>query len=216
MCRPYSGARVLDLGCGEGYCARRLRRGGAAEVLGIDLSSSMIDAALAEEERSPLGIRYQKGDATQLAQLDSAHFDLVVAVFLFNYLTTETMTACMREVLRVLRPGGKFVFSVPHPAFPYVRAPAPPFYFDLGDASYFGARDTRFAGKIWKRDGSALDVQVVHKTLEDYFNGLREAGFASLPELRELGVTQQIADVDPSFFAPLLGLPLHVALALTR
>ena len=216
MCRPYAGSRVLDLGCGEGYCARQLRRGGAAEVLGVDLSPGMIAGALAEEERAPLGIQYEQGDATDLEQLPDGRFDLVVAVFLFNYLTSEASTTCMREVRRVLRGGGRFVFSVPHPAFPYLRAPAPPFYFDVGGADYFAARDTRFAGKIWKRDGSALDVQLVHKTLEDYFACLKRAGFEALPELRELSVTPAIMEVDPPFFGPLLGLPLHMALAVTR
>jgi SAM-dependent methyltransferase len=216
MCQPYQGARVLDLGCGEGYCARALRNGGADEVLGIDLSPGMIAAALAEEQRAPLGIHYRQGDAGELGLLAGAYFDLVVAVFLFNYLTNDAMTACTREVRRLLRPGGKFVFAVPHPAFPFMRAPAPPFYFDLGGAGYFAARDTRFAGKIWKRDGSALDVQVVHKTLQDYFACLKGAGFEALPELRELGVTPQIMEVEPAFFGPLLGLPLHVAIAVTR
>jgi SAM-dependent methyltransferase len=216
MCQPYEGLRVLDLGCGEGYCARAMRRGGAGEVLGIDLSPGMIEAAQAEEQRAPLGIHYRQGDACELGLLAGSYFDLVVAVFLFNYLTNDAMLACMREVRRLLRPEGRFVFSVPHPTFPYLRAPEPPFYFDLGSESYFAARDKRFAGKIWKRDGSALEVQVVHKTLEDYFARLREAGFQALPELRELRVTPQILEVDPPFFGPLLGLPLHLALAIRR
>jgi toxoflavin synthase len=213
LCEPYYGARVLDLGCGEGYCARKLRSGGAGDVLGIDLSSGMIEAALKEEAERPLGIAYRQGDAQKLSALETGSFDLVVAVFLFNYLDSQATTNCMREVARVLRPGGKFVFSVPHPAFPYMRAPQAPFYFDLAGASYFAARNTRFPGKIWRRDGSALDVQVVHKTVEDYFTALGQAGFTKLPEVRELTVTQSIMDVDPAFFGPLLGLPLHMAVS---
>jgi SAM-dependent methyltransferase len=216
LCEPYRDARVLDLGCGEGYCARQLRRSGAGEVLGIDLSSGMIEAALREEAARPLGIEYRQGDAQMLTELSGDRFDLVVAVFLFNYLDCEAMTKCMREVFRVLKPEGKFVFSVPHPSFPYMRAPQAPFYFDLGGASYFAARNTRYPGKIWRRDGSALDVQVVHKTIEDYFTGLARAGFTRLPELRELTVTPSILEVDPKFFAPLLGLPLHLALSIVR
>lgn len=216
MCGPSAGTRVLDLGCGEGYCARQLRRAGASEVLGIDLSAGMIAAAIGEEQRTPLGIHYRQGDATDLGDLESESFDLAVAVFLFNYLTRDAMRICMREVRRLLRPGGRFVFSVPHPAFPYMRAPGPPFYFELAGESYYAARDRRFAGKIWKRDGSALDVQVVHKTFEDYFTALRRAGFECLPELRELGVTPEIAEIDPTFFGPLLGFPLHVAMGLVR
>lgn len=216
LCEPFQGARVLDLGCGEGYCARQLRRAGAGDVLGIDLSSGMIDAASAEERERPLGITYRQGDALDLAAIETGQLDLVVAVFLFNYLTREAMTSCMREVRRVLKPGGKFVFSVPHPTFPFMRAPAPPFFFDLGGTDYFTARNTRFAGKIWRRDGSALDVQVVHKTIEDYFCALEAAGFTRLPVLRELSVTPTIMEVDPAFFGPLLGQPLHLALAIQR
>lgn len=216
LCEPYHGARVLDLGCGEGYCARKLKSGGAGEVLGIDLSSGMIDAALKEESERPLGIVYRQGDAQKLAELETGSFDLVVAVFLFNYLDCAAMTNSMREVARVLRPDGKFVFSVPHPAFPYMRSPQAPFYFDLGGQSYFAARNTRYPGKIWRRDGSALDVQVVHKTVEDYFSALGQAGFSKLPELRELTVTQSIMEVDPAFFGPLLGLPLHMAFSVLR
>lgn len=216
LCEPYKGARVLDLGCGEGYCARQLKRAGAGEVLGIDLSERMIDAAIAEEAKHPLGIRYRQGDARELSLFASGELDLVVAVFLFNYLDCEAMTECMHEIHRVLKPGGKFVLSVPHPCFPYFRAPAPPFYFDLGGVDYFAARNTRFAGKIWRRDGSALDVQVVHKTFEDYFRALATAGFTSLPTVKELSVTPAIMEVDPTFFGPIAGLPLHVAMASAR
>jgi SAM-dependent methyltransferase len=216
MCGDVQGQHVLDLGCGEGYCARHLSRRGAQSILGIDVSSGMIAGAEAEEMRAPLGIRYRQGDATQLAELDDASFDLVIAVFLFNYLTTQQTTDCMQEIARVLRPRGRFVFSIPHPAFPFMRAPEPPFYFDLRGQTYVAARDTRFSGKIWKRDGSALEVQVVHKTFEDYFRALQRAGFRSLPEVRELTVTPEILRLDSAFFGPLADMPLHVAMSLER
>ena len=215
MCRPWERLRVLDLGCGEGYCARKLRQGAAGEVLGIDVSSGMIEAARREETRQPLGIRYEVGDATDLRQLPDASFDRVLAMFLFNYLTTDATTACMREVARVLAPGGRFVFAVPHPSLPWMREPAPPFYFDVG-AGYFAARNQRCPGKIWKRDGSQLEVQLVHKTLEDYFDALGSAGWQNLPRVRELRVTPEIMQIDPAFFGPLGDTPLHLAFAIER
>lgn len=216
LCRPYGGLTVLDLGCGEGYCSRILRQNGAGQVSGIDVSSSMIDAARREEERAPLGIRYAVGDARDLREQADGSFDLVLAMFLFNYLTTSALAACMREVRRVLAPSGRFVFAVPHPSLPWLLPARPPFYFDVQAQDYFGARDQRFAGKIWKRDGTPLDVQLVHKTLEDYFAALRQAGFRSLPSVLELRVTPEILAIDPAFFSPLLGTPLHLALAIDR
>jgi SAM-dependent methyltransferase len=216
MCRPWDRQRVLDLGCGEGYCARALRRGAAGDVLGIDVSSGMIEAARREEARQPLGITYEVGDATDLRQVPAEHFDLVLAMFLFNYLNTDQTRACMTEVARVLKPGGRFVFAVPHPSLPWLRDPSPPFYFDVGEHGYFAARNTRWPGKIWKRDGSQLEVQLVHKTLEDYFEALSAARFTRMPRVRELRVTPEILRVDPAFFEPLGDTPLHLAFAVER
>jgi SAM-dependent methyltransferase len=216
LCRPLAGRRVLDLGCGEGYVSRQICRSGARSVIGVDLSLQMIAAARREEERAPLGIRYEQGDATLLSKFPGESFELVVAVFLFNYLGRTAMQACMKEVARVLCKGGQFVFAVPHPAFPYLRRGGAPFYFDIGGVGYFAARDTRFGGKIWKRDGTPLDVQIVHKTFEDYFVALGAAGFQSLPLVRELHVTGEVLAIDPDFFRPLLELPLHLVFSLTR
>ncbi|HWU85642.1 MAG TPA: hypothetical protein VN253_00095, partial [Kofleriaceae bacterium] len=97
-----------------------------------------------------------------------------------------------------------------------VRDEEPPFYFSVGAGGYFSNRDRRFAGRIWKRDGTALEVQLVHKTFEDYFRALQAAGFRSLPAIRELGVTPEIEAIDPAFFGPLADVPLHVAFAVDR
>lgn len=215
MCEPAEGARVLDLGCGEGYCARALRRRGA-DVTGLDVSAGMIDQARAQEAAHPLGIEYDVGCATDLSRFGSATFDTVLAVFLFNYLDVDQTRRCMAETARVVRPGGRFVFAVPHPAFPYLRPAAPPFYFRTGGAGYFSARDRRFPGRIWKRDGTWLDVQLCHKTIEDYFAALSAAGFRSMPNVRELRVTPELVASDPAFFGPLVDTPLHLALEVVR
>jgi SAM-dependent methyltransferase len=127
------------------------------------------------------------------------------------------MLASFREVFRVLRSGGSFVFSVPHPAFAFLRREhMPPFYFDVENEGYFSARDRRFQGVIHRRDGSALPVQMVHKTFADYFDALRAAGFSSLPEVRELRVLPEHLQLDREFFGPAANLPLHVAFRITR
>jgi 2-polyprenyl-3-methyl-5-hydroxy-6-metoxy-1,4-benzoquinol methylase len=216
MCEPINQLQVLDLGCGEGYCTRELRRRGAAQVHGIDLSQSMIEAARLQESKDALGIEYRVGCATNLKQFKNEEFDLVVAVFLFNYLTIAQTQECMTEVARILRPGGKFVFSVPHPSFPYMREAAYPFYFQVEGQGYFSKRDQLFPGRIWKRDGSWLNVQLVHKTLEDYFNSLKIASFNTMPILKELHVTPEHIALDEAFFHPLLDIPLHLAVQVLK
>ncbi|OLP16554.1 SAM-dependent methyltransferase [Leptolyngbya sp. 'hensonii'] len=216
LCEPIAGLQILDLGCGEGYCSRELRRRGAGEVVGVDLSQGMIAAAQAQEEREPLGINYEVGCATDLTRFGDRQFDQVVAVFLFNYLTLAQTQECMTEVIRILRPGGRFIFSVPHPAFPYMRQAEYPFYFQVEEGGYFSQRDQQFPGRIWKRDGSSLAVQLVHKTLEDYFTALQTAGFKTMPTLRELKVLPEHVALDPSFFEPLVDYPLHLALEVSK
>jgi SAM-dependent methyltransferase len=70
-------ATVLDVGCGTGAASAELVDRGASEVLGIDLSAAMIDAARATNTRSEL--RFELGDVLKLRHLD--HFDVVFSRF---------------------------------------------------------------------------------------------------------------------------------------
>ena len=215
-CEPVEAETVLDLGCGEGYFARKLAQRGAGQIDGLDLSSEMIARAQEQEAAQPLGIRYAVGDALHLERFEAASFDLVVAVFLFNYLDREATAATLAEIFRVLRPGGRLVFAVPHPSLPFMRAEEPPFYFSRRNAGYFSGRDQNFEGRIDRRDGVSVRVRCVHKTLADYFRALRAAGFQSMPEVEELWATPEILAVDPDFFGPLDDQPLHLAFRLQK
>ncbi len=210
-CEPVRGRTVLDLGCGEGYVARQLKNRGAERIVGLDISEEMIRHARERESREKLGIRFSAGDACDLGVIADQSFDLVVAVFLFNYLRKEQCSAVMGEVMRVLRPGGRFVFAVPHPSLAFIRPEEPPFYFQRENAGYFSGRDQNFEGRIWRRDGKSVPVRCVHKTLEDYFHCLRSAGFTTMPEVAELHVTDEHIALDPVFFEPLRDQPLHLA-----
>lgn len=216
LCEPIAGAAVLDAGCGEGYVARQLRQRGAARVEGIDISSGMIEAARTAEQANPLGISFSVGNAVDLSSFPDSSFDLAIAIFLFNYLTLADMLIAMGEIRRVLRPGGRFVFSVPHPALPFLRGKEPPFFFDRAGFGYFSGRDCEFHGRIWRRDNSDVPVRCVHKTLADYFSALAHIGFAAMLEVHELGVTDDHLKLDPDFFGPLVDQPLHVACRIIR
>ena len=214
-CAPLQGADVLDLGCGEGYVARQIMEKGAASLLGIDISAEMVERARRAEEASPLGISYRVGDATALPDRPDGSVDLAIAVFLFNYLTIQQMHTCMQEVARLLRPGGRFVFSIPHPSLPFVRSQGAPFYFDPGSEDYYSGRDKTFEGEIWRRDGASVRVRCVHKIWSDYFEALQAAGLSRV-EVFELSVTEEHLQLDPAFFGPLKGVPLHVAFRVSR
>lgn len=214
-CGALNGRAVLDIGCGEGYCARELKRRGAGEYLGLDLSSQMIAAARSQETKDQYGIEYKACNVVEFSP--SRQYDLCIAVFLFNYLRVADMQRVFSMVYDALMPNGEFIFSVPHPLFPFVNdKEAPPFYFESAGKDYFTSVNEQFEGKIWKQNGEPLHVQCVHKTFSDYFNALAEAGFAKLPLVKELTVTPDLVKQNPTFFGPLMNQPLHVLFKVTK
>ena len=215
-CQPVDGLDVLDLGCGEGYFARGLKERGAGRIRGVDVSEEMIRGAQQRETKEQLGIEYRAGDAGDLPDIEDDAVDLCVAVFLFNYVDLARTRHIMREVHRVLRPGGRFVFAVPHPSLAFLGEKRAPFYFEPDGVGYFSGRDRQFEGEIWRRDGKSVPVRSVHKTMEDYLTGLRDAGFEKMPDVVELRATEEHLELDPEWFGPLRDLPLHVAFRLTR
>jgi SAM-dependent methyltransferase len=102
---------VLDIGTGTGVLARSaVRRWPAARVVGLDASAGMLgiaareaEATLSGEERARL--EFVPGDAGRLPFPDGA-FDLVLASFVLQLVADRKRA--LTEVVRVLRPGGRF------------------------------------------------------------------------------------------------------------
>jgi SAM-dependent methyltransferase len=101
---PRPGDRCLDVGTGAGHTAACLARAGA-EVVALDPADGMLDAARRRYGALP-GLRFVEapGDATGLQ--DDA-FDLVTARHTLHHHADPNAT--LREIARVLRPGGRFV-----------------------------------------------------------------------------------------------------------
>jgi 2-polyprenyl-3-methyl-5-hydroxy-6-metoxy-1,4-benzoquinol methylase len=106
--------RVLDLGCGQGYFSRQLASRGA-QVAAIDVSTALLTLAETREYQRPLGIQYQCLSAASIAdQWPAESFDLVAACMSLQDMAD--VPATLRGAAALLRPGGRLVFSVPHPA----------------------------------------------------------------------------------------------------
>lgn len=95
--------RVLDLGCGPGFSLETLGAVGC-RVVGLDVDPEMVQLARRRVPRRP-GSAVSGGSATALPFRDSS-FDVVLARFLFQHLPDPVRV--VREVARVLRPGGVF------------------------------------------------------------------------------------------------------------
>ena len=103
------GLAVLDLGCGDGTTALPEARRGA-EVLGIDIASNLVEAGRRRAAAEGLAnCRFQEGDASNLAGVADASFDLVVSIFGAMFAPRPHDVA--REMVRVTRPGGRIVMG---------------------------------------------------------------------------------------------------------
>jgi 2-polyprenyl-3-methyl-5-hydroxy-6-metoxy-1,4-benzoquinol methylase len=113
-CEPLRDLAVLDLGCGQGYFSRQLVSRGA-HVDGVDISADLIARAREYEAREPLGIRYHRLSAVDVAaKWPRQHFDLAAACMSLQDMADVPGT--LRAAAAVVRSGGRLVFSVPHPA----------------------------------------------------------------------------------------------------
>ena len=104
-----AGKNVLELGCGSAPCARWLAHDVPdVFVTGFDISMGMLRHAGTSH-----GAHLVQADAASLPYADNS-FDVVFSVF-GAIPFVEDSAALMKEVARVLRPGGRFVFSITHP-----------------------------------------------------------------------------------------------------
>jgi SAM-dependent methyltransferase len=172
------GKAVLDLACGEGYYTRRLAHGGAARVVGADLSQRMIDLARDQEQSDPHGIDYRVGDARNLDLGED--FDVVVAGYLLNYAATrEELLAMCRTIVRHLRPGGRFVTVNNNPAQPRAAFSLGRKYGFLKSAEEEPRDGTAITWTFFLEEGpfAITNYQLSVGTHEEV---LREAGFRDI------------------------------------
>ncbi len=174
------GLQVLDAGCGGGYLSRILAKRGA-NVVGVNVLPKLIAEARASEMRDTLGIRFVRGNLAKLAGLRDESFDLVVSNVAL--LDVRRMPEAVREVWRVLRPAGRFVFGTTHPAFEvppgqWVRVPPDT---ERPEEPEFFAVD-RYLDRVavyWVPRGEP-EVVSFHRRLREFSKALYDAGFVVL------------------------------------
>jgi len=173
------GLRVLDVGCGQGWFSRQLA-GRGARVVGLDWSAGMIAIARGHELRHRLGIEYLQADAAKIGgRWPRRSFDLITSCMAF--MDMPRLDEVMTGAARLLRPGGRLVFSVAHPlnTAPGTRwlRPRVGHHGPLLIDGYF---DEGPVDVGWKLRGTEriLRVPQWHRTLAGWFQLLRKSNLA--------------------------------------
>ncbi|MDZ8053196.1 MAG: class I SAM-dependent methyltransferase [Aulosira sp. ZfuVER01] len=174
LIRCITGKRILDLGCGDAAIGRELLHQGAASYTGIEGSHKMATVATKTLADTAGQIVEQ---TIENWTYPHAAFDLVIARLSLHYVAD--LAPICTQIFHALAPEGRFVFSVEHPTITSC---------DQGWTSgtrrqdwvvdnYFktGVRVTHWLGGT---------VQKYHRTVEDYFHLLNEAGLI-VEDLRE-------------------------------
>ncbi|GII76015.1 SAM-dependent methyltransferase [Sphaerisporangium rufum] len=161
--------RVLEIGCGAGQCGRWLVAQGA-EVAAFDLSLRQLRHSRRIDEHTALRLPVVQADAGRIPFADQS-FDLACSAFGALPFVADAR-AVLAEVRRVLRPGGRLVFSVSHPvrwAFPDDPGPRGL----TADRSYFD----RSPYVEVDQDGEPAYVEH-HRTMGDWVGAIVAAGLA--------------------------------------
>ena len=112
---PQPGEKLLDLGCGTGTFILLLkRRAPHTHVEGIDLDERALTIARRKIAEANLDITLHHGSITHpqtVAALGHGTFDGVVSSLVFHHLKKTEKLAAMREILRLLKPGGRFILA---------------------------------------------------------------------------------------------------------
>ncbi len=113
MLPDVTGLRGLDVGCGEGHNTRIVAQRGA-RLTALDIAGRFVRYAQEQEVLEPLGITYLRASAVEIP-LANASFDFVMATM--SMMDVPEQDRAIREIARVLKPGGFFQFSILHPCF---------------------------------------------------------------------------------------------------
>lgn len=152
------GLEVLDMGCASGWYSEQLIKAGC-HVTAVDASPTMVEITRKRLQGQANVIQANLEKPMDFAKSQS--FDIVLASLMIHYL--DDWPQLMKEVSRILKPGGLFIFSTHQPQSTF-------FHFKLDN--YFRQQ---IITDFWPDIN--MSVQYYHRPLHDLTEALSQAGF---------------------------------------
>lgn len=191
---PVNGKEILELFCGAGYLSRRLANMGA-DVTAVDSSERLIGIATEINSRENECIKYAIAEPTDLSVIEDSTFDDVVCNM--GLMMTHDLAGTVAELARLVKLGGRFIFSVLHPCF---SMPDAVWITDPDGKNLYQSVDNYFTEAWWSSDlASSLrsgQKKIKHRTLSRYINALGARGF-TVRRIIEPRPTPEILAVKP-------------------
>lgn len=178
-----TGKHILELGCGGGQCSIAFAKKGAC-IVGIDISKNQLEYAQNLASKNKVKVKFIQSNFMNLKDFRDKSFDIVFSAYALEY--ASNLLEVFKEVERVLKKRGLFVFSFDHP-----------FYLILDPhtkkirESYFDAGKKRVP-VTWK-DGSKQTPVYYKYKVSDIFNALVESGLTVEKILEPLSFKNQKA-----------------------
>jgi SAM-dependent methyltransferase len=192
------GLAILELGAGNGYFTplmlQRFSGQRPTRLIISDQSQAQLDTA-----QSTFRIHeaeYLRLDAQQSFPIPNASIDLILAIMLLNELPNMCLRVALSECRRTLRPGGRLLVAVPHPAFVHALA-------KKGALTDFGH------GLFAMPSAEGMRLPVSRRPTQAYLDMLAEAGFTVMTE--DIFADEKTLHEKPGLKLP-RGVPLALAL----
>ncbi len=177
------GDTVLDIACGQGFFTEHFAESGAT-VYGTDISKELIMLAEKSAKNKKLSINYRILPAHKAPHMPDMSADIVVVILAFENI--ENINQVLAEISRVLRPDGRVVIVLMHPAFRIPQESAWGFDTEknvqhriiekyLSEATY---KIDMHPGKAGKKHISTGDITLsFHRSLQWYMKAFNKANF---------------------------------------